>query len=60
VLVCTSDLDSEFYRGHSDSLHERLQDGDAPSWLTEVGTSTEVDGLPFFRLFEVVRLDEVG
>lgn len=60
VLVCTSEVDSRFYRTRSDSLHDRLQDGDAPSWLTEVGTSTDADGMPFFRLFEVVASDEVG
>jgi hypothetical protein len=58
VLVCTSEVDSGFYGGRSDSLHDRLQDGDAPNWLTEVGTSTEEHETPFFRLYEVVASDE--
>ena len=60
VLVCTSEVDSKFYRARPDSLHDRLQDGDAPSWLTEVGTSTEVDGIPFFRLFKVIAPEDAG
>jgi hypothetical protein len=60
MLVCTAEVDSAFYRARPGSLHERLQDGDVPSWLTKVGTSTQVDGIPFFRLFEVVASDEAG
>lgn len=54
ILICPRDRENAMYRrdGDAPTLIQRLIAGDAPDWLRERRLP---DGIPDFRLFEIVR-----